>query len=205
MVDPREKQEALIALPQIFPKLSHTRFTLDDITSEKTEGYNCIAYAAKDESRPWWPAPRWLSLRYYYWPDCLPREHPATVENFFKAFEMLGYEWCQNGKRELGFEKVAIYVDPYGVPTHMAREPGDGVWYSKLGDLQDIRHHVLEALENQAYGKAAYFMRKPLEGYPRWKRSLGKLLNILSDLRPEQKLDFSLQHRSAQKDRSREA
>jgi hypothetical protein len=187
MVDLQEKRQALTGLPQIFPKLPQAGFAVDDVTSSETLDYNCIAYAAKDESRPWWPMPQWLSIRYYYWPPDLPREYPATVGNFFKAFEKLGYKRCSDGSHEIGFEKVAIYVDANDVPTHMARELGDGIWYSKLGDLQDIRHHTLSAVENPDYGQAKYFMRKPLEGYPRWKRSLGKLRTILRDLRPSQR------------------
>ena len=45
----------------------------------------------------------------------------------------------------------------------MARELGDGVWYSKLGDEQDIRQHTLTAIESDRYGKATYYLRKPLE------------------------------------------
>ena len=44
----------------------------------------------------------------------------------------------------------------------MAREIGNGVWYSKLGDEQDIRHHVFDAVENEIYGEARYFMSRPL-------------------------------------------
>jgi hypothetical protein len=61
----------------------------------------------------------------------------------------------------------------------MARELGDGIWYSKLGDEQDIRHYVLTAVESPTYGEAKYFMRKPLEGYPMWKRAAGRILRLL--------------------------
>jgi hypothetical protein len=48
-------------------------------------------------------------------------------------------------------------------PKHMARELADGVWGSKMGDAQDIHHHSLEGIEGDRYGKAEYFMRRPLQ------------------------------------------
>lgn len=185
-----EKRQAVIDLPQIFPRLNDAEFGLDDVTSRKTPNYNCIAFAAKDENQPWWPMPDRPGipgLLYYYWPEGLPRERPATVGNFIRAFETLDYRQCRDGKPEWGYEKVAIYVDKNDVPTHMARELGDGIWYSKLGDEQDIRHHILSAVENADYGEAKYFMRKPLEGYPRWKRTVGRVVRILSGLRTSQR------------------
>jgi hypothetical protein len=158
---PQEQQQAFIDLPVKFPKLVQIGISVDDVTSPKTPIYNCVAYAAQDETQPWWPMPQHLAPRYYYWPPGLPRQIIPTVENFFNAFETLGYERCSTGAREEGFEKVTIYVRN-GVPKHMARELGDGIWYSKLGDEQDIRQHVFDAVENPVYGDARYFMRKPL-------------------------------------------
>lgn len=176
-----EKQWAFAALPLEWTGLPGTGFQLDDITSPWTIDYNCIAYAAKDFTQPWWPMPLWIiaqyGLRFYHWPPGLPREDTATVENFFRAFETLGYKRCRSGKHQRGYEKVAIYVDASNVPQHMARELGDGVWYSKLGDYQDIRHHGLEGAECATYGQAKYFMRKRLNDawYTKW---LKKLLKI---------------------------
>lgn len=156
----KEKQQAFAELPAVFPRLLPAGFAINDLTSKKTPVYNCIAYAAKDETQPWWPMPLHMSFpKYFYWPPDLPRQIIPTVENFFRAFEKLGYERCATGAREHGFEKVAIYVKN-DVPQHMARELGDGVWYSKLGNEQDIRHHSLDAVENRTYGTAEYFMRK---------------------------------------------
>ncbi len=66
------------------------------------------------------------------------------------------------------FEKIAIYVDTDGVPTHAARQLPDGSWTSKLGDWEDIQHQTLEALETGndkahqelGYGKVAKIMRR---------------------------------------------
>jgi hypothetical protein len=118
----REKRQAFVDLPQIFPNLIGAGFNLDDVTSRKTPCYNCIAFAAKDENQPWWPmpdSPGIPGLLYYYWPKGLPRESPATVGNFIRAFETLDFKQCRDGRHEWGYEKVAIYVDANDVPTHM--------------------------------------------------------------------------------------
>jgi hypothetical protein len=176
----QEKQQALSDLPPTFPKL---QLTLDDVTSSRTPDYNCIAYAAKDETKWWWPTPFWLTAMYrlphHHWPQGLPREHPPTVENFLRAFEGEGYRRCKSGEHEYGYEKVALYVDVNRTPTHMARELGDGVWHSKLGEEQDIRHYVLDAVENQVYGKPSYYMRKRIPGISRWQILKGYVTNIL--------------------------
>ena len=169
----QEKHDAFAILPPIFTKLIPSGFTLADVTSEGTARYNCIAYAAKDESQPWWPMPHG-SLRYFYWPPGLPRQSVPTKENFFRAFEGLGYKKCKSRKYNPKFERVVLYVDNNDVPTHMARELGDGIWYSKLGNEQDIRQHTFDAVENQIYGTAKYFMRKRLTDawYTKWLRKL---------------------------------
>lgn len=157
----QEKIEAHKKLPKLFPKLKEVPFVVADVTSKKMMTYNCAAYAFKDETKPWWPIDPKKAGRYYFWPDGLPRNN--TVEDFFLAFEQMGFEKCATGDHEEGYEKVAIYVDESNAPKHFAREEGDGRWKSKLGDLQDIHQHTLEAVEIKDYGKAKYFMRKPLE------------------------------------------
>jgi len=156
----QEKIQASKDLPKEFPGLKRLGFGVKDVTSRKTTLYNCIAYAAKDESRPWWPMRQRPGMRYYFWPDHLKRV--STVSNFLLAFQWLGFEVCASGEHEAGYEKVALYVNENDEPKHMARELGDGVWYSKLGDEQDIRQHTLTAIENDRYGTAAYYLRKPL-------------------------------------------
>jgi hypothetical protein len=177
-----ERQWAFLTLPSPgwFPQLSRVGFVIDDVTSPYTIDYNCIAFAAKDYTQPWWPMPHHISLRYYYWPPGLPREYPATIENFINAFKTLGYEQCKSAERERGYEKVAIYVTANNEPTHMARELGDGVWFSKLGDFQDIRQHTLEAVETASYGQPKYFMRRRLSGFSIWQRIQARVRKVLS-------------------------
>lgn len=173
-VSQTEKRQAFAILRLVFKRLPAAGFTIDDITSPKTPDYNCAAYAAKVETKPWWPFPS----SYYDWPLGLPRVN--TVENFFRGFERLGFQRCASGDHQKGFEKIAIYVDSHDVPKHVARELGDGIWFSKLGNEQDIRHYTLEAVEKPGYGKAKYFMRKRLRGPSKWVRLRKRLAMILS-------------------------
>lgn len=70
------------------------------VTSDSTDEYNCIAWAANDTERWWWPHPD------AYWPTDLPRVE--TLENFIRAFQALGYGPCEDGALEAGYTKVVI-------------------------------------------------------------------------------------------------
>ena len=99
-------------------------------TSEEDDHYNCIAWAAErgpDEKEFWWPDPdeEVFQLLGYTWPSCVSREN--TIESFIAAFETLGYEPCEHGDRESGWQKVVIYATDEG-PQHMARQLADGRW-----------------------------------------------------------------------------
>ena len=87
----------------------------DRITSPETPSYNCIAWAASDTGHWWWPT----ALRGYYWPAEAPRS--GSIRDFIAAFGKLGYEPVENAELEEGIEKIAIYADEQGDPTHMAR------------------------------------------------------------------------------------
>jgi hypothetical protein len=137
-------------LTDVFSGLEATPYK---ITSPVTRSYNCIAFAAEDDTRWWWPADD------TYWPSNVPKEE--TLESFIKAFEMLGYAPCENGELEPNYKKVAIYTDKQNTPTHMARQLPSGSWVSKCGGLEDIEH-VLEGLEgDNEYGKVTQFLKKP--------------------------------------------
>jgi hypothetical protein len=66
-----------------FPKLNPTNHSK---TSEVDFGYNCIAWAADDTTRFWWPQP---VTGYVYWPEGARRD--VTRECFVEAFATLGY------------------------------------------------------------------------------------------------------------------
>jgi hypothetical protein len=133
-----------------FPLLNQDNFR---ITSPVTTSYNCIAWAAEDNSRFWWPAK-------YYWPPGVRKE--ATLEAFVDAFKTLGFEKCDSGEHEDGHIKVALYVNPAdGRPTHAARELPSKKWTSKLGPQHDIEHDTPELLCGTLYGMVAQFMKRP--------------------------------------------
>lgn len=140
-------------LRRVFPGLRQDSFT---ITSRQNPRYNCIAWAGGDERHFWWPA----QTTDAYWPPGVPAEE--SVEAFQQAFGTLGYAPCDRRELESDFEKVAIFVDARGIPTHAARQLPDGYWTSKLGKQWDIRH-TLEELEGQLYGRVGLLLKRPVQ------------------------------------------
>jgi hypothetical protein len=138
---------------ELFPGAKGTAF---EITSEGNAEYNCIAWAAHDKERWWWSD----DDPDVYWPEGLAREPVATLESFIQAYNTIGFSVCDNDDLEVGFEKICIYTDAKGVPTHAARQLEAGVWTSKLGRFNDIEHHTLEALSGTAYGIPRQFMKR---------------------------------------------
>jgi hypothetical protein len=126
------------------------------VTSQRTPIYNCIAWAAGENDRWWWPIPYEAP---YYWPES---DKDELLEDFISGFGTLGYTSCDNGNLEEGYEKVAIYIDENDEVSHMARQLNMGLWTSKCGNLEDIQHK-LEDLEGEygyGYGKVAHFMKR---------------------------------------------
>jgi hypothetical protein len=125
------------------------------ITSPIDKKYNCIAWAAGDTARFWWPTnppvPR------YYWPPSVPREE--TVAAFVLAFGTVGYEPCADGALEPGFEKIVIYAIGQK-PKHAARVVSAVRWSSKMGSDRDIEH-APGALNGQLYGCPVQYMKRP--------------------------------------------
>ena len=56
-----------------------------------------------------------------------------TLTAFEQAFVSLGYTGCAEEAAEVGFEKIAVFADQDGLPTHAARQLIGGRWTSKLG------------------------------------------------------------------------
>ena len=137
-------------LSLLFPRLTDSNY---HITSPVTEGYNCIAWAAEDDQRWWWP-----TRDDGYWPPNAPRSE--TVESFVLAFKTLGYEVCDNGEMEEQCNKIALYVDDGGSPTHMARQLQNGFWTSKLGNFHDITHKDPYVVAEGVYGTVKCFLKK---------------------------------------------
>lgn len=125
------------------------------ITSKASPNYNCIAWAAGEESRWWWPDQQNLA----YWPIDVPREE--TLEAFLQVYEIQGFEICENEELEPGYEKIALYALANNVPTHAARQLQNRKWTSKLGPQEDIEH-ILRDLEGPTYGSVVAILRRPL-------------------------------------------
>ncbi len=133
-----------------FPDLQSQGYTL---TSAETTKYNCIAWAAKDQSRWWWPDTRGVG----YWPPTAPRL--VTIDAFKVAYGLLDFVQCGDGVFEAGREKIAIYT-LMGSPTHAARQIGPNEWTSKMGKGVDITH-TLSGLNGPKYGWPTVFMQRP--------------------------------------------
>jgi hypothetical protein len=144
----------MTVLELLFPGLRNTPYRL---MSPHTHTYNCIAWAAGDDANWWWPTngpgdvPR-------YWPADTPREE--TLASFIAAFATLGFAVCDSELLEAGIERIALFVNSHGVPTHAARQLPTGLWTSKLGASEDIEHE-LHALEGDIYGTVAQLFKRP--------------------------------------------
>lgn len=137
-----------IDLTRLFPNLTSEGYRR---TSLPTFDYNCLAWAAGDDTRRW-DTDNLCS----FWPKGTRRAW--NCQNLVKIFEAQGYQRCADGNHEIGFEKVAIYVKD-GSPTHAARQLADGKWTSKLGDLDDITH-TLAGLIGNRYGEPKIYLRR---------------------------------------------
>ena len=142
-----------MAIDSWFPHLKDTGYT---ITSPATEDYNCIAWAAREDDRWWWPDPLGTS----YWPENASRE--VTLNAFLAAFSTLGFESCFDSQLEPGFEKIAIYINADGEPSHISRQLNNGRWTSKLGKSFDIEH-AFDGLNNSQYGSIAHILRRRIQ------------------------------------------
>lgn len=143
------------AIERYFPKLRQSNWKE---TSQATARYNCIAWAASSPTAWWEPSGR----NEHHWPDSVPKEY--TEQSYIEAFATEGYSVCDNADLEPGFQKIALYVNSLGMPSHAARQKLSGAWTSKLGESIDIEHDTLEALEGNIYGQVKYFLKRPYLG-----------------------------------------
>ncbi len=65
-----------------------------------------------------------------------------TLSAYIQAYQTLGYEPCDSTDLEDGYEKIVLYINEEGIPTHAAKQLSTGKWSSKLGDLEDIEHEL---------------------------------------------------------------
>ena len=126
------------------------------VTSPTDDEYNCIAWAVGEQDNWWWPD----MLRVAYWPAGIVREE--TIEAFIAAFGTVGFEVCDNAELEAGYEKIALFTDARGLPTHAAKLLPSGIWASKLGNWEDITHNALDGVSGRLYGNPVQFLRRPV-------------------------------------------
>ena len=139
-------------LEQLFPNLVRGGY---QVTSPPDRDYNCIAWAVGDATNWWWPG---TDLAEEYWPPDVTRE--VTLVAFQAAFASVGFSVCSDEEPESEWEKIALFADALGKPTHAARQLSAGRWTSKLGRAQDIEHD-LHDLGGEVYGSVVLLMRRP--------------------------------------------
>jgi hypothetical protein len=144
-----------------WPQLDHPFLTDANCTktSDRDTIYNCIAFAAGETHRWWWPIPR---RGINYWPRGVPREE--TVEAFIAAYATMGFNECADGELEPQIEKIALFAKTTRgvlIPTHAARQLDSGEWTSKMGSLEDISHTTVDAPRGPAYGKPVCYLARP--------------------------------------------
>lgn len=137
-------------LRELFPLLTDENF---EITSPRTIKYNCVAWAANTMDRWWQPG--------VYWPVESSRDDYG-IGNLVEAFRSLGFEECDSGTLEAGFEKLAFYGSGL-MYTHVARQLSNGKWASKLGQLEDIIHTTVEAISGADYGEVLQYMKRSIQ------------------------------------------
>jgi hypothetical protein len=140
-------------IEKFFPNLAPADYTIE---SNESPSYNCVAWAAGDDTA-WWepvqpPQPG------YYWPDGAPLTD--TVDAVLAMFRLLRFEICTGAEPEVGYDKIAIYASE-GHFNHVTRLLPSGKWASKLGPLEDIYHDTLECLSGDEYGTVTHIMRRP--------------------------------------------
>lgn len=144
-------------LEQLFPRLRNTTF---EITSPRDGRYNCIAWAAGETHRWWWPGEALFS----FWPAGVERQE--SLASFVAAFATLGYEPSASGDHDPDYEKVAIFTSSDGVPTHMVRQLPNGSWTSKLGGLEDIAHVKVSGVAGAEYGHVVAVLQRRRASHP---------------------------------------
>lgn len=137
-------------LTREFPNLASEEF---EIIDQPSEWYNCIAYAAGDTGRWWWPD------GINYWP--LWANQTNSIESLKEVFAGRGYEQCDDSAAEAGYQKIALY-EAQAEMTHVALQMPNGRWRSKLGRGPVIEHHSPESLSGVNYGNPTAFMRRAL-------------------------------------------
>ncbi len=126
-------------------------------TSPSRRRCNCFGWVIGDEERPWYP--RGEPDR-SYWPPGIRDDF--SLEAFTEAYATRGFRPSSTGASLVdGVEKIALYLDDEGEPSHAALQQPDGRWSSKMGTWEDIEHDSTTCLEGGTYGQVALFLERP--------------------------------------------
>ena len=137
-----------------FPQLSSEDV---EIVEQPSRQYNCIAYAVGDTTEWWWPD------GINYWPQWATLDN--RMESLKEIFTGLGYEQCDDGIPEDGYQKVALY-EIQGRFQHASIQMASGAWRSKMGKGPVIEHLNPESLSGGMYGSPTTYMRRALNTTP---------------------------------------
>lgn len=142
--------------PRLEIKLPKIKDAGYKVTSPETIDYNCIAWTIGRDDIWIWPNPR------FFWPEHIKSDN--NLSSFIEFYQNLGYNVCDYDRLEVGYEKIAIYVNPdtYGV-THAAKQTKSGKWASKLGPYKDIEHNTLDSLTGSDFGIVATIMKRKIK------------------------------------------
>ena len=154
----RDIEEAIATVEFYFPYLRESGQY--KVTSNKTNRYNCIAWAMRLTDR-------WVDTVQsagHWWPnDKLDHGRQGLIH----AFESLRFSMCTDNNRDLLYDKVALYFNPYNNRwSHAARIINETDYHSKLGEGWDIHHsagekHLFKKNDNNTYGFVYAIMKRP--------------------------------------------
>jgi hypothetical protein len=146
----KQPVRARAMLELAFPGLRSTPW---EITSRKTQRYNCIAWAAGET------AIRWDLVQGAHWPQGVKKR--LGIAYLIAAYMTVGFEVCSDAEAtyDPDFDTIVVYQQS-GDWTHAAKLLSNGMWSSKLGDGEDISHATPDALNCPSYGTPFRFMRR---------------------------------------------
>ncbi len=142
--------------PRLEIKLPKIKDAGYEVTSQETIDYNCIAWTIGKDDIWIWPHPR------FFWPEHIRCDN--KLSSFIEFYQMFGYTVCDHDRLEIGYEKIAIYINPdTNSVTHAAKQMKSGKWTSKLGPYKDIEHNTLDSLTGSDFGIVARIMKRKIK------------------------------------------
>jgi hypothetical protein len=134
-----------------FPRLCGTVWA---IKSRRTRRYNCLAWAAREKHR------RWDFAKGAYWPKGVKRA--SGIAYLVGAFQAEGFSVCKKDdcqKYDSTADLIVVY-EKHRIGTHAARLLANGMWSSKLGDIEDVQHQTPEDVGGDEYGDPRVYMKR---------------------------------------------